>query len=110
MNPFTTGVISIAIVLLLLSLGFPIGFAMIVVGFLGLTYLVSFTAAFHILSTIPYAVISNFDYQVIPLFLLTASFCLNAGFGRSLFRFAYSLVGRFPGGLAMGTTRRRQLR
>lgn len=103
MSQFNIGLIGIVAVLILLFFGFPIGFAMMLVGFVGVAYLVNYTAAFHIISTIPYTVISSFDYQVIPLFLLTASFCLSSGLGRSLFRLAYNLAGRLPGGLAMGT-------
>lgn len=103
MSPFTVGLIGIVVVLLLLACGFPIGFAMILVGFAGFAYLVNFTAAFHVIATMPYKVISSYDYQVIPLFLLAASICLSAGFGRSLLKFVYTLVGRQPGGLAIAT-------
>ncbi|UCH21568.1 MAG: TRAP transporter large permease [Deltaproteobacteria bacterium] len=103
MSPFAIGIIGIVIVLLLLFCGFPIGFAMILVGFAGTTYLVNSTAALHVIATEPFNVISNYDYQVLPLFLLTASVCLSAGLGRSLLRLAYNVVGRLPGGLAMAT-------
>ncbi|MHC4684854.1 MAG: TRAP transporter large permease [Planctomycetota bacterium] len=103
MSPFAIGIIGIVVVLLLLFCGFPIGFAMILVGFAGTTYLVNSTAALHVIATKPFNVISNYDYQVLPLFLLTASVCLSAGLGRSLLRLAYNVVGRLPGGLAMAT-------
>jgi tripartite ATP-independent transporter DctM subunit len=103
MSPFTIGVIGIVVVLLLLFCGFPIGLAMALVGFAGVGYLVNSTAAFHVMATEPFNVISSYDFQVIPLFLLAASVCLSAGLGRSLFRLANNLVGRLPGGLAMAT-------
>jgi C4-dicarboxylate transporter DctM subunit len=103
MSHFTIGVVGVIVALLLLFCGIPIGFALVLVGFAGTMYLANFTAAFHVVATIPYTVVSHFDYQVIPLFLLTASICVNAGLGRSLFRLAYNLLGRLPGGLAMGT-------
>ncbi len=103
MSPFTIGIIGILVVLFLLFCGFPIGFAMMLVGFFGTTYLVNSTAALHVIATEPFNVISSYDYQVLPLFLLTASVCLSAGLGRSLLRLAYNLVGRLPGGLAMAT-------
>ena len=103
MSQFDIGVIGIVVTLVLLFCGLHIGFALALVGFIGITYLANFPAAFHVVATVPYEVISNFDYQVIPLFLLTASICLNAGLGKSLFRLAYCLMGRLPGGLAMGT-------
>jgi C4-dicarboxylate transporter DctM subunit len=103
MSPFTVGVIGIVVVLFLLFCGFPIGFAMALVGYAGVWYLVNPTAAFHVVATEPFNTISSYDFQVIPLFLLAASICLSAGLGRSLLRLAYNLVGRLPGGLAMST-------
>jgi C4-dicarboxylate transporter DctM subunit len=103
MSPFTIGVIGIVIVLFLLFCGFPIGFAMGLVGFAGVGYLVNSTASLHVIATEPFNVISSYDFQVIPLFLLAASICLSAGLGRSLLKLAYNFVGRLPGGLAMST-------
>jgi C4-dicarboxylate transporter DctM subunit len=103
MSSFTIGVIGILVVLLLLFWGFPIGFSMALVGYVGVWYLVNPTAAFHVVATEPFNAISSYDFQVIPLFLLAASICLSAGLGRSLLRLAYNLVGRLPGGLAMST-------
>jgi C4-dicarboxylate transporter DctM subunit len=103
MSAFTIGIIGILVVLFLLFYGFPIGFTMMVVGFAGITILANSTAALHVISTEPFNVISSYDYQVLPLFLFTASICLSAGLGQSLLRLAYTLVGRLPGGLAMAT-------
>ncbi|MDD5703343.1 MAG: TRAP transporter large permease [Dehalococcoidales bacterium] len=88
--------------MLLLS-GIPIGFSMILVGFIGLLYLANFSAALHIIGTIPYEIIGKYDYLVLPLFLLMGSICFSAGLGKSLFKFANSLLGRLPGGLAIAT-------
>jgi tripartite ATP-independent transporter DctM subunit len=103
MNPFAIGVIGIIAVLLLLICGFPIGFGMILIGFLGFSYLASPTAALHIAGTVPYELISKYDYLVLPLFLLMGSICFTTGLGQNLFKLAYNLVGRLPGGLAMAT-------
>jgi C4-dicarboxylate transporter DctM subunit len=103
MSLFAVGVIGVLLVLLLLFWGFPIGFAMMLVGFVGTTYLASSTASLHVIATEPYNILTSYDYQVLPLFLLTASVCLSAGLGRSLLKLAYTLVGRLPGGLAMAT-------
>jgi tripartite ATP-independent transporter DctM subunit len=102
-NPIIIGTIGIGVILLLMACGLPIGFAMILVGFVGFAYLVNVTAALNIVGTVPFSVISNYDWLVLPLFLFVASIFFFAGLGRSLFRFAHNLFGRLPGGLAMAT-------
>lgn len=103
MSQFTAGIIGIIAVIVLLLSGIPIGFSMILVGFIGLLYLANFSAALHIIGTIPYEIIGKYDYLVLPLFLLMGSICFSAGLGKSLFKFANSLLGRLPGGLAIAT-------
>jgi C4-dicarboxylate transporter DctM subunit len=103
MSPVTTGLIGICLLLTLMAVGMPIGFAMIMLGFTGFTYLVRFGAAFEVLASVPYRVISNYDYCVLPLFLLMAAICLNTGLGRSLFRLVYVWIGRLHGGLSVAT-------
>jgi C4-dicarboxylate transporter DctM subunit len=102
-NPIIIGTIGIGIILLLMAFGLPIGFAMMLVGFAGFAYLVNVTAALNIIGTVPFGIISNYDWLVLPLFLFVASIFYFAGLGQSLFRFAHNLFGRLPGGLAMAT-------
>lgn len=101
MSPFVTGIIGIFAVLALLVCGVPIGIGMILVGFFGFTYLVNFKAAFQVISTVPYGLVTNYDWLVLPLFLLMGCIFFRAGLGRSLFKFAYSIFGRLPGGLSI---------
>src|SRR5512140_591420 len=103
MTPIETGFVGILVLLALMFVGMPIGFAMLLVGSAGFIYVVKFSAALHILASVPFGLISNYDYCVLPLFLLMGTIILNAGFGKSLFRFAHTLTGRLPGGLAMAT-------
>jgi tripartite ATP-independent transporter DctM subunit len=86
-----------------MAFGMPIGFAMLMLGIIGFTYLVKFSGTVHILVTVPYSIISNYDYCVLPLFLFMAAICLNAGLGRSLFRLVYTWIGNVSGGLAAAT-------
>ncbi len=103
MTPILTGIVGICVVLFLMMLGMPIGFSMLLVGFVGFTYIVSFSGAMHVLVNTPYNLVSNYDYCVLPLFLLMASVCLKAGLGQSLFRLVYVWIGRMRGGLAAAT-------
>ncbi|MBP1707567.1 MAG: dicarboxylate transporter, DctM subunit [Chloroflexi bacterium] len=103
MTPITTGIIGMVILLCLMALGMPIGFGMLLLGFVGFAYLVKLSGAIQILSTVPYNVISNYDYCVLPLFLLMAGVCLYSGLAKSLFRLVYTWIGRLQGGLAVAT-------
>ena len=103
MTPITTGIIGMVILLCLMALGMPIGFGMLLLGFVGFAYLVKLSGAIQILSTVPYNVISNYDYCVLPLFLLMAGICLYSGLAKSLFRLVYTWIGRLQGGLAVAT-------
>ncbi len=103
MNPVIIGVIGIAIVLLLMAIGVPIGISMVLVGFGGFAYMVNTTAALHVAGTIPYEIITSFDWLVLPLFFFLASILFFGGLGQSMFRLAYNYLGHLPGGLAMAT-------
>jgi len=103
MSPINTGLVGFGLLLALMAAGMPIGFAMMLLGFTGFLYLVRFSGAFALLNTVSYNTISNYDYCVLPLFLLMAAICLNAGLGRSLFRLAYVLIGRLRGGLSVAS-------
>jgi len=76
---------------------------MILVGFVGFAYLVNVTAAMHVIATVPYGVISNYDWLVLPLFFFLAAILFFGGLGQSMFKLAYNYLGRLPGGLAMAT-------
>ncbi|RJR49160.1 MAG: TRAP transporter large permease [Desulfobacteraceae bacterium] len=98
-----TGILGIGILLVLMAAGMHIGFAMMLIGFLGYAHLVNFTGALHMLGVIPYQIITSYDFCVIPLFFLMAAVCVAAGLGRTLFKLIYTLTGRIPGGLALAT-------
>ena len=103
MNSLAVGVVGVAVLLVLMAAGMPIGFAMILVGFAGYSHLVNVNGALHIMAMVPYNAISNYDFCVIPLFFMMASVCFVAGLGRSLFRLVHIWTGRIPGGLAVAT-------
>ncbi|MDD5702698.1 MAG: TRAP transporter large permease subunit [Dehalococcoidales bacterium] len=102
-SPITTGIIGMVVLLCLMAGGMPIGFGMLLIGFTGFAYLVKFSGATHILATVPYNLISNYDYSVLPLFLLMAGICLHSGLAKSLFSLVYTWIGRLHGGLAVAT-------
>ena len=103
MSPIIIGVMGIGVVLLLMACGLPIGFAMILVGAGGFAYLVNLPAALQIVGVCTYGIVSNYEWLVLPLFFFLASILFYGGLGKSMFRIAYTYLGRLPGGLAMAT-------
>jgi tripartite ATP-independent transporter DctM subunit len=99
MEPITTGLTGIVIMVVLLLCGIPVAFSMALVGYAGLIVLSNLAAASNMAASIPYDIISDYNFCVLPLFLLMANICFNTGFGRSLFDFTYKWTGRVPGGL-----------
>jgi TRAP-type C4-dicarboxylate transport system permease large subunit len=59
-------------------------------------------ALFNYLKTTPYHLFANYTLSVIPLFILMGSLAERGGLARDLFAAANALIGRRPGGMAMG--------
>ncbi|NJB67994.1 tripartite ATP-independent transporter DctM subunit [Desulfobaculum xiamenense] len=96
------GSLGMAFMMVLLLLGMPIGFAMGVVGFIGLGSLgFSLTPALNTLGLAPYATAASFILAVAPLFILMGLLASEAGISKDLFDTAYKWLGRLPGGLAI---------
>ena len=79
MNPITVGILGSVLLLFLLFLGMPIAFVMMLVGFLGISYLASFNAALPVVANTVYETASYYPYTIIPLFILMGSFAGSAG-------------------------------
>lgn len=81
----------------------PIAFVMLLVGFLGFSYLVSIDAALSLVAKDLYAIFSSFVYTSIPLFVWMGYIAFHMGLSEKLFSAAYKLIGHLPGGLAVAT-------
>ena len=103
MNEVWVGIVGLAVVLVLFLTGIELAFAMIVIGFFGFAYLVSFGAAFNLLAKDFFDVLDSYGFTVIPLFILMGQIAFNSGIARRLFDAAYKFIGHVPGGLAMAT-------
>ncbi len=102
-DPISAGIIGLAVVLVLFLTGIELGFAMIIMGFLGFGYLISFNAALNLLAKDMYDVLNSYSFTVIPLFVLMGQVAFNSGIAKRLFDAAHKFVGHIPGGLAMAT-------
>ena len=103
MNEVTIGIVGLVIVLIMFLTGIELAFAMILMGFLGFGYLISWNAAFNLLAKDFYDVLNSYSFTVIPLFVLMGQVAFNSGIAKSLFNSAHKFIGHIPGGLAMAT-------
>ena len=103
MNEITVGIIGLGVVLILFLTGIELGFAMILIGFLGFGYLISWSAALNLLAKDFFDVLNTYSFTVIPLFVLMGQIAFNSGIAKRLFDSAHKFIGHIPGGLAMAT-------
>ena len=87
----------------LMLLRVPIGMAMGLVGVAGFGYLTSLTPALKIVGHTTMRTVTDFNYAVVPLFLLMGSFATTSGMSRELFRAANAFIGHLRGGLGIAT-------
>jgi tripartite ATP-independent transporter DctM subunit len=103
MEPTSIALLGLAVMLALIALGMPIGFAMLLAGFVGNAYLLSFDAATHLLATSIWEQFSSYGLSVIPMFVLMGQLAFRSGVTERLYNAAYKWVGHWPGGLAATT-------
>jgi tripartite ATP-independent transporter DctM subunit len=97
------GIVGIFALLALFSSGIEIGFAMAVIGALGFTYLVSFSAAMNMMAKDFFEVFSNYHLTVVPLFMFMGQLAFSSGMAGKIYDCAHKFIGHLPGGLAMAT-------
>lgn len=97
------GVIGIIVLLIVIFSGVWLGFAMALVGFVGLTVIMGFDRAVQVLATLPYTNTAFYPISTLPLFVLMGVVIGSSGIGEDLYYTAYKWFGRFPGGLALST-------
>lgn len=96
-------VLPLGLLLVLLAVGMSIGFAMIVVGLLGIAMMTGFDIGAALLATSPYATTQSFSLTTIPMFILMAMLLDNSSVITQLFSAAKAWLGRLPGGLAIAS-------
>src|SRR5260221_6056379 len=103
MPPLAIGAVGLVALFLLILAQIPIGFAMIIVGVVGLALETSWGPALTILATEPVSVLSNVDLATVPLFLLMGTFATTAGFSAEIYNAVAAVLGHRRGGLAYAT-------
>ena len=103
MSADLVAVIGFVVLFVLMLLRVPIGMAMGLVGVSGFAYLVGGGPALKIVGHTTMRTVTDYNFAVIPLFLLMGAFATTSGMSRELFRAANAFVGHLRGGLGIGT-------
>lgn len=98
-----TTLVAFSILLVLMLLGLPIAFAMLIVGFVGLVGLLGWAPAVAMLAQTTLDTGRAYDLSVVPLFILMGTFITRAGISDDLYTASNAWLGHFRGGLAMAT-------
>lgn len=103
MSDIAAGCIGLAAVLVMFLTGLELAWCMMIVGFLGFTYVVNLQAAIHMVGKDLLDAFSSYGYTVFPVFILMGQVAFNSGIAKRLYDSAYRFIGHVPGGLAMAT-------
>jgi len=101
MDPLVIGLISIALLFVIVLAGAPIGLAMVVVGVGGFAAIVGFDPALSVLQTAAFETASTYSFTLVPLFMLMGNLISQSGMASDLFRGAAVLTRGGKGGLAI---------
>jgi len=103
MDPVTIGIIGLIILLILLAIGLPVGYAMASVGLTGFIYMASAKGGLTMAARAAWDQFGSYDFSVVPLFMLMGQFSFASGISSRLYEAAHKWFGHMRGGLAMAT-------
>ena len=103
MSPVVLGIVAIVIMIVLFLLRMPVGFAMAFVGFIGFSLLIGLEPGMGLLARDFFDIFSSYSLTVIPMFVLMGALAFTTGISSRLYKAGYTLLGRFPAGLALAT-------
>lgn len=102
-EPTLVAIIGCTVVVILMLMRVPVAVSLGAVAVVGFGYMVDFNAALGILIDSPIRTVTNFNFSVIPMFILMGVLVSAGGMSRELFRAANAWIGHLPGGMAMAT-------
>jgi tripartite ATP-independent transporter DctM subunit len=103
MDPMVVGILSLVAFLILMFIGLPVAFSMLVTGVVGLVVLRSPAAAFQVVSSDLFQNFSSYTLSVAPLFGLMGFLASYSGIGANLFNAADKFIGHVRGGISSAT-------
>jgi tripartite ATP-independent transporter DctM subunit len=99
----STGFLFVGLMILLMFLRMPIAFCMAFIGLQGLWYLKGIESTLPLMGMGPWMAASEWNYSVIPAFVLMGMFAFHAGISGDLFKAGHKWLGHQSGGLALTT-------
>jgi C4-dicarboxylate transporter DctM subunit len=102
-HPPTIGYIMLAAMVVVLFMGLPVAFGLLLVGIMGYWLLGGFDRTLTILGIVPYEKVSSYTLSVVPLFILMGHLAYQAGFAASMYNTAQKWIGHLPGSAAQAT-------
>ncbi|HEY5964739.1 MAG TPA: TRAP transporter permease [Xanthobacteraceae bacterium] len=103
MSGDTVTIVGFVVLFVLMLLRVPVGMAMGLVGVGGFAYIVGGAPALKNVGHTTARTVTDYNFAVIPLFLLMGSFATTSGMSRELFRAANAFLGHLRGGLGIAT-------
>jgi len=103
MSTDAVAIIGFVTLFILMLLRVPVGMAMGLVGVTGFGYIVGSGPALKMIGQTTMRTVTDYNFGVIPMFLLMGAFVTNSGMSRELFRTANTFVGHMRGGLGIAT-------
>jgi tripartite ATP-independent transporter DctM subunit len=102
-DPMTIGWIVLAAMIVVLLMGLPVAFGLLLVGAVGAWVLSGPAKTLSLLGIVPYDRISYYPLSVVPLFILMGHLAHQAGFASSMYDTVQKWVGHIPGSMAQAT-------
>lgn len=102
-TPITGLIGTLLMLFVMLFLRIPVGFAMGLMGFLGMAYVVNWNAALGLIGTDLWNTFSSYGLTVIPMFIFMGQICFYSEVNQRLYNAAYKWFGRVRGGLGITT-------
>ena len=95
--------LGLVLVIVLIALGLPIAFSMMIIGFFGLTYIIGLEPALAMVGQVFFDNGMSYSLSILPLFLLMGNFVVKAGLADELYSASNAWLRHKKGGLAMAT-------
>lgn len=102
-DPSNAALLMTLAMVVLLGLGVPVAISMGMAGLAGLVMIGGWPFLFGQLQTMPYSITANYDFAVMPTFLLMGNLAMNSGMAAELYNAADKWLGHLRGGLYFAT-------
>jgi C4-dicarboxylate transporter, DctM subunit len=103
MSTDAVAILGFVVLFILMLLRVPVGMAMGLVGVVGFGMINGMTPALKIIGQSSMRTVTDYQFGVIPMFLLMGAFVTTSGMSRELFRAANAMLGHLRGGLGFAT-------